>query len=635
MLSIKDTIQRLGKTVRQIELLNKVLPIKSDEKKLNSPNIIKRPNLPINQKSIMKNSLRLENYQIQRYRDFLQPLNIPNLKIFNDDLPKFDDLTSKINWKIKNYNSSKRQYNHFLLDRILFERMMDLLIKITPNKLKYVNRSKTLNHILKQQQEEENSMKFNVPTNEFHEIPKIPYPLTVNTFQKYIYQLTHTNYYYRNSSSLKSGIIPDILLYTHKLTNSQFKPYRSVTTYNYLIRYFGYNKNQSSFARELLLVMSKDDLKPNIDTINNLLKSCQIHSHIRTISNTYQIILKYLKLCQSLQIEINLTTYVRIYDCINNIFLKEIFLNKIQSIELPISKSLLLRIIDDFALTTKNTGELIEFIETDLARPNWNQENVIFNKVIHHRGLNIQSKQDMLNLWIFINTKLDNFDIYTLKSLLESLKMNEYLLEKFYTMMIVYLQSNITSINNNVRIYQFLVNQFLQEISDEDLIKSSFILRGLFYEMTEKLNLPKEKIQYSNNKSSLPENYAIIKRILGNNNDRNNRRIIEIEAKINHSKITPLHQELNNRELQTWTNFIDKLRNQPMEILPIKRIYELLDLKLNITIENIPASTISCFQKIVKSKTSYTRNRARIYKVTEGIDEYTVRQMKERGLIEM
>lgn len=640
MLSIKDTIQRLGKTARQIELLNVNLPLKTEQKSPKShlphtKTIINRPNINLKQKKINQYRPILNNYQTQRYREFLEPLNMENLKVFNNDLPKFDKATSTKNWKMKNDNSSnlmKTQYNNFLLDRILFEKMMDLLIKITPASLKFVNGSKTLSHILRQHEEDEMSTKFNINTNEFHELPKLPDPLTRDNFQKYIYQLTHSTYYYQNSSSLTSGIIPDILLYTHKLTNEQFRPYRSVHTFNYLIRYFGYSKNQSSFARELLLVMNKDQQKPNIDTINTLLKTCQLHSHIRSIANTYQLIIKYLRLCQSLDIEINLTTYARIYDCIQNIFLRESFLNKIQEIELPIPRNLLLRIIDDFASTTKNTGELIEFITNDLARPHWNEENSISAKVVYHRGLHVQSNQDILNLSTFIKTRLHNVDVYTLKSLLESIRKNNILQNKFYVMMQLYSQNNV-SVDHNTRIYQFLINQFLQECTDdprENLFQAAFILRGLFHEMTTKLGLPQEQVRYSNNRTSLYENYSIIKRILERNECA---KIDTIDARLDYTKATQLYQPFNTWEVDAWQSLLDKLKNQPLQALPIQEIYAMVNLNSNKRVEVAPPAAVEQYQKLVEAKKKHSSNRNRVHKVEQGIDEYTVSQMKERNLI--
>ena len=55
---------------------------------------------------------------------------------------------------------------------------------------------------------------YDVPHHAFHEIPPIPSPLTKDSFEQYIYHLTHCKFHYRNSLSLQSGIIP-ISYYTH------------------------------------------------------------------------------------------------------------------------------------------------------------------------------------------------------------------------------------------------------------------------------------------------------------------------------------------------------------------------------------------------------------------------------------
>ncbi|KAM9886070.1 hypothetical protein OXX79_014426 [Metschnikowia pulcherrima] len=103
---------------------------------------------------------------------------------------------------------------------------------------------------------------------------------------------------YRNSSSLMSGIVPEILLHTHHLENTQFKPFRTVETYNYLI-IFGYEKFQNSFSRELLLVMVHDGHSPNINTINQLMKTCRIHASRRSLVSTYKVVVSYLSLAKN------------------------------------------------------------------------------------------------------------------------------------------------------------------------------------------------------------------------------------------------------------------------------------------------------------------------------------------------
>ena len=187
--------------------------------------------------------------------------------------------------------------------------------------------------------------------------------------------------------------------------------------------------------------MNKDGHKPNIDTINNLLKLCQTHSKIRSISNTYQIIIKYLKLSKSLNIEINLTTWAEFYDLINNIFLKELFINKIISINLPILKNLSIRILDDYMETTKDTNELITFIENHL-QVEWRQDSKFLNKIIYHKAIN--ATQDQLHeLWSFVSAcEIDSFSI---KYLFEGIIKNKQISNKDLLLLSLY-----SNINDNL-----------------------------------------------------------------------------------------------------------------------------------------------------------------------------------------
>ena len=178
--------------------------------------------------------------------------------MFNVDLPKYNSELAKIVWVRKTNQDTVNVFNNFLEDRIIFNQMMDLLIDITPEYLKSndIHNDQSLSRILQQQDHQDRMNKFSdiTPRYHFHEIPPIP-PLDPESFQKYIYFLTHLKILYKNSLSLQNGLVSDILLHTHKLTNTKYQPFRSVYTYNYLIKFFGYDKNQSSFARELLLVV--------------------------------------------------------------------------------------------------------------------------------------------------------------------------------------------------------------------------------------------------------------------------------------------------------------------------------------------------------------------------------------------
>ncbi|CUM66395.1 uncharacterized protein PRCAT00004059001 [Priceomyces carsonii] len=514
MSSIRDAITRVARSVRKMELsrAEKVVEPLVRSNALGVPKIIE-----MEDRSFSKNELKefrplITDYQRKRYKDFLLPLKMPNLKTFNHSTSQFDERLAKSNWVKKRSKDPYNVLEALRMDRQSFEIMINYLVEITPEhlKLKLSNNQNILNSIMVQQEEQDQQNKFPITKHVFDEIPPMPHPLTKESFQKYIYRLTHLKYYYRNSLSLENGIIPEILLHTHKLSNDEFKPYRSVHTYNYLIKFFGYDKNQSSFAREMLLVMNKDGHKPNTDTINSLLKLCQIHSHIRSTTNTYQIIMKYLKLSQILNIEINLTTYNRVYDSISNIFLKEIFLNRIASIPLPVLRNLILRIIDDYLKTTTDTKQLTTFIEDDLGT-NWQEDGKIFNKLVLHKGINLSSNQQITEL---VQFALDNNpDQYTIKYLMEGVVKNSQLKDKMNALMIIYAKtSRMFAFSEVPVVYRYLMSAIIK--SDYPISIVIYLIRGLVYDSTTKLGLPVEIIRYGSYQTQ-PENYRIVKRIVG------------------------------------------------------------------------------------------------------------------------
>lgn len=552
-------------------------------------------------------------------------MEISNLKVFNNDLPKYNSDLAKIVWVRKTNQDTVNVFNNFLEDRIIFNQMMDLLIDITPEYLKSdeVNNDQTITRILKQQDHQDRMNKFSdiTPRYHFHEIPPMPL-LDAESFQKYIYFLTHLKILYKNSLSLQNGLVSDILLHTHKITNTKYQPFRSVYTYNDLIKFFGYDKNQSSFARELLLVMNKDGHKPNIDTINNLLKLCQTHSKIRSISNTYQIIIKYLKLSKSLNIEINLTTWSRIYDLINNIFLKELFINKIISINLPILKNLSIRILDDYMETTKDTNELITFIENDL-QVKWRQDSKFLNKIIYHKAIN--ATQDQLHeLWSFVSAcEIDSFSI---KYLFEGIIKNKQISNK--DLLLVSLYSNINdSLYDNPDIYKFIILGVCENKDNYSYDKIAFILRGLIHDATHYLGLPQEVTKYETNKS-VSENFKILKRLVGF-------KLTKFEGKLAYynrkgSPLLSLLALLSMEERNLWIGLKAhiKQKNNPMDP---KEIIDHLQLEPCTVL--VPQDQIIKYEQYQNRKTANARNRDRLYKLQQGIDNYTVQQMTERGII--
>lgn len=516
MSNIKEAIVRLSRSVRQWESLKQTGPVAPLQNGPGSGSILRSANAPPDSLSLPDTNLSPENlarfgplalkYQKKVFRNFLEPLNVPHLKAFTDE-PPYERQKAISNWKRKSRTDRIGMFENFLNDRILFNKMLDFLVEITPAELKSaenIQNGRALEQILMRQLTRDNEHLFREQTPVFHfdEVPPIPKDLTPETFQKYTYFLTHLKCLYRNLSSLHSGIILEILLYTHKLTNDDFKPYRSVHTYNYLIKFFGYAKHQSSFARELLLVMTSDGHTPNIDTINNLLMLCQIHSDIRLVQSTYQIIIKYLRLIKMFNLEVNLTTWNRIYDCINNIFLKEVFINRMVSINLPILRNASLRILDDFLMTTTNKEDAAVFIEEDLGIKNWKSQPKIFGKVIRHEVRQAQSESDIEAVWKLLKENWASADQFVLQSFLEGIFGNHKLQNKPFLVLKAYVQLFDTCGSDMTQVLKVMLSVICKNEENWDIRKMGELARFLIHEATSVLRLPEVYIRYERKSSA-------------------------------------------------------------------------------------------------------------------------------------
>lgn len=595
MLSIRDTISRIGRFAKQVESIQpkrKGLVLKKK-----APDVRRRSEVQeISSNDQTKFSALAQNYQRHVFREFLEPLNIPNLKIY-DNLQKYDSNKATLNWKRTKKNGGTDMF--LLEDRLYFEKMMDYLIKVIPD-------------LLKEPIVEDN--RYNTfPSKWFGEIPPIPSPLTSESFQEYIYILTHTRFYYRNSLSLKSGLVPQILLYTHNVNNEEFAKVRSVHTYNYLIKFFGYDKNQSSFARELLLVMRKDGHSPNIDTINNLLKHCKTHSHIRSNTNTYQVVLEYLRLALKLQVQINLLTFNRVYDSINNIFLRELFLTKMQLMNIPMLKHLILKIVDDFAETTKITDELITFIESDLNHRDWKNDGRFANKVLHHRSVYLEEK-NLDQFWLQTQNE-SQMDEYTLKALMEGVKKSK-LNHKMYILLKLY--CSLSSNSKNVVVYRYLITELLSNITRQNVDDILLLVRGVMNDMVLELELPKEVIEYGKHKGE-PESVKILRTMIGD-------KFGELELLM---KMVKGEIDMRDDEIEDWNYTKRKLLKSPLSDCT-KDVLELFTTTEKV---NIPQGIIEKHKSLQKHKVQNLRVKLQILKLREGMDDYTKREMMERGIL--
>lgn len=507
---LQNALARVARKARQDQPLRRAKPLIFSETGASpapSPSRVRVPRAS-------KERLRLSrsngsNVRKMIFQSFFKPLNMPNLKIYDNDAVPYDSDRAEANLAAKLRKDSVGVLNTYLSEKLTFAKMLDLLVKTTPPHLKNADtlkNSSELARVLEKENLEYLSDHYaNIPKYSFSEIPPIPDPLTKESFQKYIYTLTRCNFPYRNSSSLTSGLIPEILLYTHHLENERFKAFRSVDTFNYLIAFFGYNKFQNFFARGLLLVMAKDGHTPNIHTINELLKICRIHNKKRSLVSTYQVVINYLNLAQRLGIPINLTTWNRVYDCIDNIFFKEALINKMMVLNLPILENMCIRILTDYCSTCQSPEEVISFVENDLRRPQWRNDPRLAERVLHHgisRAENDEEVQKIMD-GLYQEIAVDGLTIYQASSALQN---NKQISSPTFHLLCMYLSSTVEKIPEN---YLALIKGLCNERNSFNVEKSAFILRGVIHDASTHLKLPIESKKTINKELEVNDHFPI------------------------------------------------------------------------------------------------------------------------------
>ncbi|CAK9436762.1 uncharacterized protein LODBEIA_P12840 [Lodderomyces beijingensis] len=547
--------------------------------------------------------------QSRQFQAFLKPLGLKDLKINSRSQP-FDSHSARLRWQNNNSKDYQIQSATYMDDRDLFENVLRCLVDLTPPglKRKVTNQSQSQSKLKTGEEQRRRRHRVDI----YHELPPIPSPLTKENFEEYIYKLTHWKYHFRNSSSLRSGIIPQILLHTHNLTNETYKPFRSATTFNYLIRYFGIEKNQSLFARNLILVMNQEGHLVNHQTIDLMLRICAIHSHIRSNTNTFILVLKYLRLGESLGISVSLDTWTRLYDTISNVRLKERFLRVCQQENIPMSSGLVMRILDDFMKVTTKTEDVIYFVENDLnLRESWRNDAFIKHKLISHQAKNGTVPEI-------------SADAYSLQHLLNGLSQNRNLSLRAKVMFDEYCKFCNRNRNSAppqlLKIYTMLIKQLIVDFSDlRNAVSLVFVIRGLIHDATKNLGLPTGYCNgIEDERQSFPENYKIISRESKGSLFRLHALVEYIDINTKNENTKPW-EPLRDEEVLEWLNFKNSSDKWDRFIQQQKHF--------------IPENELIAIQKRLRMKSSKATNR-KCDRVTFGEDDADFeRVMRERGLI--
>ena len=173
-------------------------------------------------------------------------------------------------------------------------------------------------------------------------------------------------------------------------------------------------------------------------------------------------------------------------------------------------------------------------------------------------------------------------------------------------------------IHETLPIFTIIIDTLVEEYTDIRHLKQLvFVVRGMVYEATRVLDLPCEIIQYTDSAQTIPENYKMLARSLYG-------KLHELQARVefanNHTfeNIPPPWQMLSQQEIERWT-------------VLVKNTTQLFPEFENPTV--FPAPEIDKIVSHIKAKGIASRNRTRVHKLTQGLDNYTINLMKERCLL--
>lgn len=645
MSDLQNALARVARRVQQYQLLRQkqLAPlIKADAVRAKQPvkNVLPKASKE-KLRLVRSNALMITK---RRFQKFFDPLNMPLLKIYDENPTPYNASQAEANLAAKLRRDKIGHFNTYLNERTIFTKMLDFLVDMTPAHLKdadTINDPNTLISVLESENTDYLSNQYSdVPRYSFSEIPPIPDPLTKDNFQKYIYTLTHTTFPYRNSSSMTSGIIPDILLSTHHLDNEKFKPFRSVETYNYLIAYFGYLKFQNVFARGLLLVMAKDGHEPNLRTLNELLKICRMHNKSRSLVSTYQVVINYLDLAKKMGLQINLTTWNRVYDCIDNIFFKELLINKILVINLPISDNMCIRILTDYCLTSRDTQQVVKFVEDELRRPKWRENPRLAERVLYHQIVNAKNDLDLQNAMDGLAKDI-RMDQLSFIQIARALFENKEISASFFHLLCIYSREELAK---SPEVFIALIKGICSERKTFRCEKLGFILRGIIHDATKILKLPIADIDSDQNGSKcslkknpyhtpqggLDERYRMLKRITKN-------LLTEFEAVIiysnkKHKTTAPMPWKmLSLAEQESWESLKLELCNQRNAHSNAAALASSIGLEP--VVSEIPEKIIAKYQRSNNRSIGTSNDSRMLHKIENGFEEELEKELTERGLI--
>lgn len=499
MSSLKDALARVTRAVRSSGAPRPPPPSKDPRIPAPPPvhtTLGPRERIPLRQLRLLRPHLR--GFQKKRYQKFLEPLGMPQLKIYDPSPRVYDAQTAAANvdWR---HGSRADIFSNFLRERATFDKLLRVLERNTPPRLMdphtVADPAALAAALAAEQRQHDAAHVAGTPKFHFHEVPPVPEPLTPLAFHSYIYRLCHLRMLYRNSSSLASGIVPEILLYTHNLDQPQFKHVRSTESYNCLIKFFGYTKYQSSFARELLLVMVKDGHRPNLDTIHQLLRGCRVHSGRRQLVSTFAVVLRYLRLAEKFDLQFSLATWNRVYDCIGNVFLKEKFLNRMLAVNLPVLDNFCGRILADYCTTTADSAAVVAFVELDLRRPNWRQLPRMADKILHHRVSHMKSNDELLPIFTEVLPEIAT-DAVSGKSLAQAILQNPHFRQKSFLLLCTYLHLRTLG-EVHPMVFAYVIEGLCENADGLPTATVAKLVRGLIHDdALHELKLPVETVEY-------------------------------------------------------------------------------------------------------------------------------------------
>ena len=135
MLSIRETISRIGKSIRQIDNVSKSSKTRPTINPHCRGRLLHKTNNYLPNEKLSELKPLYTDFQRKVFQDFLKPIEIPNLKTFNAK-EEYDSAQASRNWLQRSSTNPQDILATFHKDKAEFDKLIKYLLEVTPPQLK-------------------------------------------------------------------------------------------------------------------------------------------------------------------------------------------------------------------------------------------------------------------------------------------------------------------------------------------------------------------------------------------------------------------------------------------------------------------------------------------------------------------